>query len=1051
MKTMASILIGCACLAGIAAPAAGELCTKCKRLSYTADVGKCVVCGGPTASGAFKLCKACSAKLGQCEHCRASLAQGSPAAGEVPIDGPIPSKAAPPPRPLVPGGPTAGRIDREKSGTYTSGHWTFVYEIHAKGSRGEWSRGKLLYWTRPLEFPKGRNDHYDTPWGKLYYTGVASAPFGRMGWSPLPPTGGGEGKLLPAPDPGKIAPKQSDTYKWGKWKYVYKVAQAGTRMEGYHGALLYDGKAVPTPQPPGGPTNDYYETPWGRVYWTGQPNMIQGPHEWMPGPRPRSRMGKQLPDPGQPGPAGDAAFQSVVLRDVQGLSGGQDLWLFADGRLIVQVVRFGDRTRPCSRYATRLDANALAKVGRLLTERKFFKIKTRDRAGVPDEAHPAITVRSAEGKEHTVRKWANDKHPDFDAIYEELLGLVKSACRGQPEYAGAYDRAWAPKPADPQPAGGVNTLVPGRMVCCQACKAKLDLANGIKKCPGCAGICNVAHKMCTKCAVKAGVCEVCGKAMAGPAAQVEDLVIEEAFDGKTVTAVVGQKIIIRIASRGAGPTPPPKWTAKLKGDSLTQEGEIRLRARRIAGPTGSGIVGIQQGGPMTLEATFRAAKPGKTTVTLEARPWRQADAAAEKTFTVTVDVQAKAGQPTPQASETLKLTEGHDGKTVVAKGVSKVLIELPSAPPPGVEWKVAKIDGDSLKQIGGLQFGGLQPVGGPGGIFVSSRGTGLARLTFGVVALGKTTISLEYRAKGPGRPIRTYSVTVDVQALPPGQSAKPSDAQPAKPLVVTQDSSGKTVTLTTGQKLIIRLKANPSTGYSWTGPTIGGKAVMQEGRVRLSQDPAAAGRLGAGGAAELTLKAISPGKATVKLEYRRPWEKDKPAARTFSLTVEVKGSAKAVEAGAIFPQIQPVFTGASLRFIEAYCRQRGIGRLGADRVRLFRQPMGIVGEAIEVDLANRQLTVHPATHSNKEIVLTKLDEGQAAKVKALVTSDEFGKIPEKNKKIGLDGTSYLVEARIGNAYSWKLHWSPDDKELRKVIDHLRALAGAQPTRWPPSS
>ena len=55
----------------------------------------------------------------------------------------------------------------------------------------------------------------------------------------------------------------------------------------------------------------------------------------------------------------------------------------------------------------------------------------------------------------------------------------------------------------------------------------------------------------------------------------------------------------------------------------------------------------------------------------------------------------------------------------------------------------------------------------------------------------------------------------------------------------------------------------------------------------------------------------------------------------------------------------------------------------------------------------------------------------------------------RNKKIGFDGTSYLVEARIGNAYSWKLHWLPDDKELRKVVDHLRALAGERPTRWPP--
>jgi len=51
---------------------------------FTADVGKCVVCGGDTTSGAHKLCPRCSARLGQCEHCRAPLR---------PIPRPIPTVA----------------------------------------------------------------------------------------------------------------------------------------------------------------------------------------------------------------------------------------------------------------------------------------------------------------------------------------------------------------------------------------------------------------------------------------------------------------------------------------------------------------------------------------------------------------------------------------------------------------------------------------------------------------------------------------------------------------------------------------------------------------------------------------------------------------------------------------------------------------------------------------------------------------------------------------------------------------------------------------------
>jgi hypothetical protein len=50
------------------------------------SVGTCVECKQATTSGAFKLCQGCSAKLGQCEHCRVELAAagaGKIGSGEV--------------------------------------------------------------------------------------------------------------------------------------------------------------------------------------------------------------------------------------------------------------------------------------------------------------------------------------------------------------------------------------------------------------------------------------------------------------------------------------------------------------------------------------------------------------------------------------------------------------------------------------------------------------------------------------------------------------------------------------------------------------------------------------------------------------------------------------------------------------------------------------------------------------------------------------------------------------------------------------------------------
>lgn len=67
----------------------------------------------------------------------------------------------------------------------------------------------------------------------------------------------------------------------------------------------------------------------------------------------------------------------------------------------------------------------------------------------------------------------------------------------------------------------VSSLVPGRMVCCQKCKQKLDLANGLHKCAACDQMCNVLHKYCLSCAGRMNRCEVCGGSMVQSSGQKE--------------------------------------------------------------------------------------------------------------------------------------------------------------------------------------------------------------------------------------------------------------------------------------------------------------------------------------------------------------------------------------------------------------------------------------------------------------------------------------------------------------------------------------------------
>jgi len=147
-----------------------------------------------------------------------------------------------------------------------------------------------------------------------------------------------------------------------------------------------------------------------------------------------------------------------------------------------------------------------------------------------------------------------------------------------------------------------------------------------------------------------------------------------------------------------------------------------------------------------------------------------------------------------------------------------------------------------------------------------------------------------------------------------------------------------------------------------------------------------------------------------------------------------------LEPDVVFPHIKFVYRVGNLQFIEEYCRKRGIRQLDRDCVRLICQPMGFVAEAIEIDLIHRQLTVYPGTHSKNAIVQTPLNERQTAEIRELVTSEEFQEIPTENERIGRDGETDLIEASIDNVYFWKLHWSSEDKEFMKVVDHIRSLA-----------
>jgi inhibitor of cysteine peptidase len=116
-----------------------------------------------------------------------------------------------------------------------------------------------------------------------------------------------------------------------------------------------------------------------------------------------------------------------------------------------------------------------------------------------------------------------------------------------------------------------------------------------------------------------------------------------------------------------------------------------------------------------------------------------------------------------------------------------------------------------------------------------------------------------------------------------GQSQAPG-TPPAPALMVQESQAGSALEAERGRKVTLRLEANRSAGYRWLLASAG-DAVEQVGEPYYAAEKNA---IGAGGAEYWSFVAVRSGTQELKFEYRRPWEKDKPAARELSYRISVR-------------------------------------------------------------------------------------------------------------------------------------------------------------------
>ena len=108
------------------------------------------------------------------------------------------------------------------------------------------------------------------------------------------------------------------------------------------------------------------------------------------------------------------------------------------------------------------------------------------------------------------------------------------------------------------------------------------------------------------------------------------------------------------------------------------------------------------------------------------------------------------------------------------------------------------------------------------------------------------------------------------------------------PVSVTEAASGRYVALARGQNLVITLTANPSTGYNWSLADSAADVVVIDGPSTFTPDRNTGARIGASGTERWVFHGAVPGNGHLRLVYGRPWERDAPPAREFTLEVSVR-------------------------------------------------------------------------------------------------------------------------------------------------------------------
>jgi inhibitor of cysteine peptidase len=134
--------------------------------------------------------------------------------------------------------------------------------------------------------------------------------------------------------------------------------------------------------------------------------------------------------------------------------------------------------------------------------------------------------------------------------------------------------------------------------------------------------------------------------------------------------------------------------------------------------------------------------------------------------------------------------------------------------------------------------------------------------------------------------ITVLMIYLILAAVPTAVCATPNKEGYTK--IITENDDGKTIHIKKGESFCLRLKENPSTGYSWQLSLSKGLSLLNT-EYRPPDSSKSSQRLvvGAAGLHSWKIKAIAKGSQQVKGIYRRSWETETGSEQTFKLDVKV--------------------------------------------------------------------------------------------------------------------------------------------------------------------